>query len=303
MRAALAFLGVIFGTLLLAAALAFPAWTLVHAIEPDWPFHRVVSRFWQLIVLASLLVAMRRLRLRGREDWGYGLPRAAFLRQLGAGLAIGVATMLPMTAAMLGLGIFAPRPGLDAALFLEAVAAGAAIGLAVALVEETFFRGLMYRAVERESGFAAAAACTSLVYAAIHFFARVKIPADEVGWTSGFRLLDGALSNLADPLGIADSFVTLAIVGLLLACVRRRTGAIAAGIGLHMGWVAVIKASTGSFVAVEGSPWSFLVSDFDGYTGWLVAGWAAVLLAAGWWRGWLAPAPEPEGTATSGTRS
>jgi membrane protease YdiL (CAAX protease family) len=287
MRAALAFLGVIFGTLLLAAALGYPAWTLVHAVEPDWPFHRVVSRLWQLTVLASFLVAMRRLRLRGREDWGYGLPRAAFLRQFGAGLAIGVATMLPMTAAMLGLGILAARPELGAALFVEAVAAGLAVGLAVALVEETFFRGLMYRAVERESGFAAAAACTALVYAAIHFFARVKIPADDVGWTSGFRLLEGALANFADPLRIADSFATLALVGLLLACVRRRTGAIAAGIGLHTGWVCVIKASTDSFAAVEGSRWSFLVSAFDGYTGWLVAGWAAILVAAGWWRGWL----------------
>ena len=70
----------------------------------------------------------------------------------------------------------------------------------VAVVEETFFRGLMYRAIERESGFAAAAWCTALVYASIHFFARVKIPAAEVAWDSGFRLLGGALANFSHPL-------------------------------------------------------------------------------------------------------
>ncbi|MGH6885266.1 MAG: hypothetical protein ACREGK_04245, partial [Geminicoccales bacterium] len=100
MRAALAFIGVIFGTLLLAAATAWPAWTFVHALAPEWPFHRVISRLWQLMLLLTLLVAMRKLRLRGRADGGYGLPRAAFLRQLAAGAAIGVATMLPMSIAM-----------------------------------------------------------------------------------------------------------------------------------------------------------------------------------------------------------
>jgi hypothetical protein len=39
----------------------------------------------------------------------------------------------------------------------------------------------------------------------------------------------------------------------------------------------------------EDGAWSFLVGTFDGYTGWLVAGWAALLVALAWWRGWLAP--------------
>jgi hypothetical protein len=108
----------------------------------------------------------------------------------------------------------------------------------------------------------------------------VKIPADEVSGESGFRLLAGALSNFADPLRVADSFVTLVLVGLLLAVVRRRTGAIAACIGLHMGWGWVMKATTALTAANEASAWSFVISDFDGYTGWLVAAWAALLLAA-----------------------
>ena len=288
MRAALAFLGVIFGTLLVAAALAWPAWNAVHVLEPDWPFHRVVSRLWQLTLLAAFLLAMRRLRLRGRADWGYGLARAAFLRQFGAGLGIGVATMLPMSIAMHALGIHELRPGFGVPMLAAAVAEGAAVGLAVAVIEETFFRGLMYRAIERESGFAAAAWWTALVYASIHFFARVKIPAGEVAWDSGFRLLAGALANLAHPLTIIDSFVTLTLVGLLLAQVRRRTGAIAACIGLHMGWVWVIKSTLAVGREVEPSALSFLVSRFDGYTGWLVAAWALLLVVVAQRLGWLA---------------
>ena len=76
----------------------------------------------------------------------------------------------------------------------------------------------------------------------------------------------------------------------MLALVRHRTGGIAAGFGLHMGWVCVIKATNWSTVPAEDSRWSFLVGSFDGYTGWLVAGWAALMLLAGLAFGWLRPA-------------
>jgi membrane protease YdiL (CAAX protease family) len=287
MRALAAFVAAIFGTLLLAALVAWPAWLAAHALVPEWPFHRVVGRLWQLLLLVALVLACRRLGLRGRDDWGYGIPRRAFLREAGAGFALGLATMLPMTAAMFALGIRALRPEFSAGLLLEGVASGLLAGLFVAVIEETFFRGLMYRAVSRESGFAAAAACTAVVYAALHFLARARIPADEVEWTSGLELLGATLGNLVHPLAVVDSFTALVLVGLLLALVRRRTGAIAACIGLHMGWVCVIKATTTVSREAAGAEWSFLVSDFDGYTGWMVAGWATLLIAVARWRGWL----------------
>jgi hypothetical protein len=293
MRAALWFLAAMFGTLVLAALVAWPVWLVVHALVPDWPFHRVVSRFWQLLLLAGLLVALRGLGLRGRSDWGYGLPRPVFLRQFAIGLAIGLATMLPMSIAMGALGILDLRPGFGFALLLQAVGSGALAGLGVAILEETFFRGLMFRAVSRESGFAVAAWSTALIYSAIHFLARARIPADEVAWDSGIRLLGGALANFAEPFAVADSFVTLVLVGLLLAFVRERTGAIAACIGLHMGWVWVIKGTTIVTRVDTEADAAFLVSSFDGYTGWLVAGWAALLIGIAWFAGWLRPGSQP----------
>jgi membrane protease YdiL (CAAX protease family) len=289
MRATAWFVAAIGGTLVLAALLAFPIWQFVHAIQPDWPFHRVLGRSWQLLLLIGLVLAVRRLGLRSREDWGYGLPRSHFMRQVLAGLAIGLATMLPMSLAMLALGIRTLEPDVDAAMLPAAIGMGALTGLAVALVEETFFRGLMFRAVFRESGLAVAALATALLYSAIHFLARVRLPQDEISWDSGLALLGVAFSRFADPASIVDSFITLALVGLLLALVRHRTGSIAAGIGLHMGWVCVIKATTGVTADNADGNWSFLVSSFDGYTGWLVAAWAAILIAVAWAGGRLRP--------------
>ena len=99
-----------------------------------------------------------------------------------------------------------------------------------------------------------------------------------------------ALEHFSHPLPVLDSFVTLVIVGLLLALVRRRTGAIAAGVGLHMGWVLVIKTTITTTRVNDDAPTAFLVGSYDGYTGWLVAGWAAILIAIAWSRGWLRPA-------------
>ena len=278
MRAVGWFLAAIVGTLLLAALAAWPVYQLAHALQPDWQFNKVVGRLWQLLMLAGIVVAVRRLGLRGRADWGYGLPRARFLRQAGAGFAFGIATMLPMALVIVALGIRNPLPDFDAAMLVSGIAAGALTGLIVAFVEETFFRGLMFRAVLRDSGPAIAIWSTAILYAAIHFFARVKIPHAEVHWNSGIALLGAALARFADPASIASAFITLAMVGLLLGLVRHWTGSIAAGIGLHMGWVCVIKATSAVTRHDAAAPWSFLVSDFDGFTGWLVAGWSCAIL-------------------------
>lgn len=280
MRAAAWFLAAVAGTLLVAALAAWPAWLLAQAIEPEWEFHRVVSRLWQLLLLAGIAIAVRRLGLRTRADWGYGLPRTQWLRQALAGFAVGLATMLPMAVAILALGIREIRPEFTAILLVQGLAAGAAAGLAVALVEETFFRGLMQGAIARESGLALALVLTALLYAAIHFLARAKIPAGSVAWDSGLALLAGSLARFRDFGSIADAFTTLVLVGMLLALVRARTGAIAAGVGLHVGWVTVIKATSATTRPVAEAPWDFLVSSHDGFTGWLVAAWAAILLAA-----------------------
>ena len=239
MRAAGWFLAAIVGTLLLAALAAWPVYQLAHALQPDWQFHKVVGRFWQLLMLAGIAVAVWRLGLRGRADWGYGLPRARFLRQAAPGSHAGIATMLPMALVIVALGIRNPRAGLRCGDAAVRHRAGALTGLIVAFVEETFFRGLMFRAVLRDSGPAIAIWSTAILYAAIHFFARVKIPHAEVAWDSGLALLGSSLARFADPATIADAFITLAMVGLLLGLVRlldrqhRRRHRAAHGLGLR----------------------------------------------------------------------
>ena len=66
-------------------------------------------------------------------------------------------------------------------------------------------------------------------------------------------------------------------MGLVLASIRAKTGNIAACIGLHAGWVWVILFTRELSKPVSDQSLSFLLSQFDGFIGWLVLIWTIVL--------------------------
>jgi len=196
-----------------------------------------------------------------------------------------VASMAAAVGLMSVLGLLEWRSGAPVAgpALLRLIALRALSGLAVALIEETFLRGAMHSAIERESGTRAAVLLTALLYSVTHFFASYHIAAEHVTAHSGLELLAGTLQLLASPARIADAFLALAAVGVVLGLVRAATGNIAACIGLHAGWVWAMLVSHELFEPARDAPLAFLLSRFDGFVGWLVLGWT-VLLAWPLWR-------------------
>ena len=79
------FLFAIVGTLLLTALVAGPLYLGIGGAAHDIPFPKLASRLWQLSMVGGVAWVVWRLQLRGKPAWGYGLPRAQFLRQLGWG--------------------------------------------------------------------------------------------------------------------------------------------------------------------------------------------------------------------------
>ncbi len=76
---------------------------------------------------------------------------------------------------------------------------------------------------------------------------------------------------------MADAYICLFVVGVVLATVRMRTGNIAASLGLHAGWVWVITFVRETSVADPANPLHGLLSHFDGVVGWLVCGWTVLV--------------------------
>ena len=280
MRAFLAFLLLMAASLVAGALLAYPVYELGQLMNADWPFHRVASRVAMLVLLMGFLLLVRRLGLASRASLGYGLARPQWIRRAAVALVIGALSMVPVVAILLALGIRTTIADIDAPSVTGVLVAGLLSGIVVAFIEETFLRGAMFTAIERESGALAAIGLTALVYAALHFLNRVKIPADQVSGGSGIDLLAGTLDTLAQPAAIVDSFLALFAVGVLLALVRARTGNIAVCVGLHAGWVWVIAVTRELTRRDPASEWAYLVGTYDGIVGYFVFAWTALMVVA-----------------------
>jgi membrane protease YdiL (CAAX protease family) len=269
------------------ACMALFAWPMYEWLAPNFEveFHRVANRLGMLVLFLGFILVARRMRLADRASLGYGLPRKQFLRETAIGLALGVATMLPIALLMFALDLRELRPQLaiDASGLLRLAVSGPARGIAVALIEETLIRGVMHTGIARTAGVRAAILLTSLLYAAVHFLGRYRIPPEELGPDSGLRHVLGSLAAFATPRDIVDAFLALFAVGVLLGVVRHLTGNIAACLGLHAGWVWIITLLRESSQPRVQHPWAMLLSEFDGVVGWLLIAWTVVIGSVLWW--------------------
>ena len=285
MRAFAIFLGLIALALGGIAAFTYPAWELLQSLGFEFRFHRVASRIAMLTFLVGFLLVARRLKVSDRASLGYPLPARGFFGEMGKAFAIGAVLMLPVLITMVVLDMRELKPGLalDAGSWVKLILMACVTGLVVALLEETAMRGVMHTAIARESGPVAAILLVSLVYAATHFFAKTRIPPDQIGPGSGLDMLSGMLASFANPLGILDAFLCLFMVGVLLGVTRHLTGNIAACIGLHASWVAIITVVRETSERRETGSVAFLMSDYDGFIGWMVLAWTFVIGWVLWW--------------------
>jgi len=289
MRAFSYFLLAIVGTLLLTALAIGPLYLSIDGAAHGIPFPKLASRLWQLSMVGGVAWLVWRLQLRGKQAWGYALPRPQFMRQLGWGTLLGILTMLPVAAMVSGWELRTPRPGLDIARLVELFFSGALTGLAVGFLEETFYRGLLLgallpanQATQPRWALGVAVVASSALFASLHFLARSKLDPSAVQLDSGVNLLQQSLRYFAHPTEMLDSFLALTAVGVLLSLARLWTGSIALSVGLHAGWVWVMKMSVGATSLNAEAPLAALISPIDGFTGWLVLGWTLGLTALVW---------------------
>lgn len=117
-------------------------------------------------------------------------------------------------------------------------------GVAVALLEEWFFRGLLFAILRRAWSTAKALIFLTLFFALIHFLKPpegTEIVAADVSWASGFHLLGLIFGSFGDVDFLLAEFAMLTAVGLVLGLAVLRTGTLWLAIGLHAGWVFGLK--------------------------------------------------------------
>ncbi|MEA3174855.1 MAG: hypothetical protein QOF42_2266 [Gammaproteobacteria bacterium] len=283
MRAFCWFVGAIVLAGVIGAALAYPAFELTTTFA-HFAFHRVAGRIAMLVLIAELVWVCRHLRLNTKRDFGYGLPWRRFLKVSVAWSLIGMATAALGAAFLLGTGLRVVDPAfaVSASSLLRIFAVGVASGIAVALLEETVMRGAMHTAIQRDAGRWTAALLTAPLFAVLHFFAKVRIPPEEVGWGSGFDLLARSFAPLAHASLVFDSFVSWLLLGLILSLTRALTGNIAVAIGLHAGWVIILRMLQEATNGGSAPAYAAWVGSFDGLLGYWLLPWG-VAIGAGLW--------------------
>lgn len=275
----------IIAPLLYLLAIAALAASLAYAISlgplDDLSFSLLVTRGAQVLLLISLIPLSRYLAFTALE---MGLPKSpkTLFSQIVAGFVLGLLILSLHVALLLSLGAIklnhATTVGLSEVLTVFANVIW--VGLLVGTIEELIFRGALLAGLRRLAGPWPAAAVSSLYYALLHFVKSDLRPAAEgIEWISGFQIFADAVRYLLNETPV-DCLLALFCAGLFLAGVRLiLPRSLAFCIGIHAGWIVVIKVARRLTDPDPHAPLAYLVGPYDQIIGYGAALWITLLLA------------------------
>ncbi len=270
------------GCLTLGALLTQP---LLETGWIDFPPHRVMSRLAQAFMLLGFWPLLRFFRCTHRRALGYGVSLRTLLRSIAWGWVLGVLMLAVLVSALLLLEIRVPDERAFQFLPLLHKSLQALLGgLFVALLEETFFRGALQSAIQKNGSLLPALFWSAWLYALVHFMKPQPLPEGMVPDGSGIWYLFSRVFLDAVQWQHLDSFIALWLAGLLLGLIRAHTHHLGWCIGVHAGWVFVLQLTR--FLTDENpvSSLSFWVGSYDGIIGWLGSLWIGALVLLYAWR-------------------
>ena len=234
------------GGALLAPVLFSAAQALIEAdvlpVLKKFRFPKYFNRAVLLCALAFLVPFLRSLGLSSWKELGV-FPNPAPRRDLGLGFLIGAVGLTVAAGCMLGGG----QSVLKAPFNWGNVGLAMGTAVAVGIIEEVFFRGVLYGVMRRHLRASAAIWGLSVVFAALHFLKphpSLKRFAEEVTWSSGFSIVPKLFWQFSDPRLFVGGFLTLVLVGAILAYATEKTRSLWMPIGLHGGWVFALRVFT-----------------------------------------------------------
>lgn len=263
--------------LILAAALLG---LLYAGVDPAWD----VDTYARAVKYPALLIAAVVLGF-GARHWGMtarrlgvdgGFGRCA--REVAIWFGIGVVCLLPLWVMLIASGA---RDMVELTAALAARVPVYLLGaIAVSVLEEFYFRGLLFAGVSAQTTRTVVVAIIALgavLYALVHLFDPSSASVGQ--WNGGLLLLrDAWPTEAAVWVTRAPNLTLLCAIGVLLGIVRLRTGRLAPCIGVHAAMVASIKVFQKATAAGEVPPAAWLGT--DPYGGYAAALWIGVLLVA-----------------------
>ena len=110
------------------------------------------------------------------------------------------------------------------------------------------------------------------------WFLKITLIIDEsLVWYTGLNELYNLFSNLFSLISY-DAALTLFLFGIFLSIIRVNFKSISYCIGIHAGFIFVIKLVRQNSTVNFESDLDFLLSPYDHFTGYLSSGWIVILL-------------------------
>jgi len=257
----LVLLGILyFGSLLAAAVLSPLFFQLVHYIDSDAssyiagkPYPEYFDRARLLFVVILFPFLFKYCGLNSRRAIGF---RGNSLSLMGRWILYGIGMIALIYGTQFIFGAIHPREDWTLARQLEKIGLGILGGLIIGIVEETLFRGLVFRIFYTAFKPWTAIICSSLFFAFLHFKledeAMDHIPIAQIGVDDGLVAAWGTM--IAFAIGFkALAFLNLTLVGILAHLTFTRCKNIWAPIGIHAGWVMTILSISKTFDETEHS--------------------------------------------------
>src|SRR5579872_3492978 len=208
------------------------------------PFHRFVIRAALGLAVAGLWPLLKKFNMLGWREIGLSDGRLGSAlcasKQIATGFAIGLASLALVAVLAVVCGNRALNLEHSEAQTLHYLLSAAVSAILVAVLEEVLFRGGLYGSLQKGAGPALAIILSSAVYSAVHFIQKAEV-IGPIDWLSGLRLLPPMFRNLGDIPSLIPAFLTLFVVGVILALMYQRTGSLYTSIGLHGGWIFWLK--------------------------------------------------------------
>ena len=242
LRALAIYIAVVFiGGALFAPWLYLLAQSFEHSFSQaaHMPFHRFMDRSFLIVALAGLWPMLRSLGATSSRDIGLVPPYGQWKKLFG-GLLLGFLTLAVVAGIAVGCGERAFAPTVNARKIVAAICGAAATAALVGTLEEILFRGGIFGGLRRVLYWPFALLISSVIYALAHFLQSAEATG-PIGWDSGLVLLPRMLSGFADVHAILPGFFSLTLAGVLLGLAYQRTGNLYFSIGLHAGWIFMLR--------------------------------------------------------------
>ena len=211
---------------------AFPQWEKYR-----FPFSRIFDRTYMAFGIILFFAYRPLLKIESMNQMGLRSIRSGYPDFLWGAL-LALASWIILYVAMSSLGVFSPYIARSLQVSIGRSLSAVMSGLAVGMLEEIFFRGIIFKGLLANWKKPFAFVCASLLYSVVHFIKPAKkyFLTDLEPLAGAHHVVDSFYQFL-DPVTLFPGFFGLFLLGMLLSYAYYRTGSLYLSIGIHAGLV------------------------------------------------------------------